>query len=179
MIGFLGLAGSGKSTMGQLLAAHLNCPWVSTGNLLRQKMDAATQGEMLQGKIIRDDYTLSVLEEEFNRIDAAHNQFILDGSPRTSTQAEWLVSKAKRGELQIDAFIHLIIDKSTAKKRLLSRKRPDDYEKAIIERFREYDQQVLPIIEYLRLEGFAVLDIDSSASPEQIEKTIEKKLGLK
>lgn len=178
MIIFMGLAGSGKSTMGQLLAAHLNCPWISTGNLLRQKMDAATQAEMLRGKIISDEQTLEVLEEEFQRIGASNKQFILDGSPRTKQQAEWLVGKMKQGQFKIDIVFHLIVTKDVAKKRLLSRHRPDDHEEAIAERFREYDEQVVPIINYLTSEGINVCEIRSEDLPEKIEIELEKVLGI-
>ncbi len=178
MIIFMGVAGSGKSTMGQLLAAHLNCPWISTGNLLRQSQDPATQAVMLEGKIISDEITLGVLEREFERIDAAHCQFILDGSPRTQFQAEWLMNKVKNGQLKIDAIFHLIVPKDVAKKRLLSRHRPDDHEEAIAERFAEYDQQILPIINYFNSEGIKVHDINSEALPENIEVELEKVLGI-
>lgn len=178
MIIFMGLAGAGKSTMGQLLAAHLHCPWVSTGNLLRQKMDAKTQQQMLKGEIINDDQTLGVLDEEFRRIDAGANQFVLDGSPRTMRQAEWLVEKAKNGELKITAIIHLETSKQTAKTRLISRRRPDDHDQAIEERFREYDSAILPILKYLDKEGFKVHHINSERSPDAVEADIEAALGV-
>ncbi len=178
MIIFMGLAGSGKSTMGQLLAAHLHCPWISTGNLLRQNMDAATQAQMLKGEIISDEQTLAVLDEEFKRIDAAHNQFILDGSPRTMFQAQWLVKKAQAGDLKINAIIHLQVSKDVAKARLLSRHRPDDYDQAIEERFKEYDDAILPILGYLNKEGFKVHAIDSERPPEQIESALETELSI-
>jgi adenylate kinase len=178
MIIFMGLAGSGKSTMGQLLATHLNCPWISTGNLLRQKMDATTQSEMLKGKIISDQQTLEVLQDEFNRIDAANKQFILDGSPRTQFQAEWLMDKVKKGELRIDAVFHLLVPRDIAKKRLLIRHRPDDHEEAIAERFKEYDEQVVPIINYFNSQGIKVHEINSEELPERIELELEKVLGI-
>lgn len=178
MIIFMGVAGAGKSTLGQLLAAHLHCPWVSTGNLLRQKMDAATQTQMLKGEIISDEQTLGVLDEEFRRIDASRHQFVLDGSPRTMRQAEWLVEKAKGGEFKITAVIHLEVSKEVAKERLLSRKRPDDHDVAITERFREYDENIVPIIKYFEKEGYKVHHINSETNPERIEADIEKALGL-
>lgn len=178
MIVFMGLAGSGKSTMGQLLAAHLHCPWVSTGNLLRQSMDRATQKKMLRGEMIDDSKTLAVLDDEFRRIGASQNQFVLDGSPRSMRQAKWLVEKAKEGELKITAIIHLEASKQVAKKRLIARRRPDDNETAINERFREYDENTLPIIKYLEQEGFRVHHINSERDPGLIETDIEKALGL-
>jgi len=164
--------------LGQLLAAHLHCPWVSTGNLLRQTMDAKTQAQMLKGEIISDEQTLGVLDEEFRRIDASQNQFILDGSPRTMRQAQWLVEKAQNGELKITGVIHLKASKKIAKARLLARHRPDDYEAAIQERFREYDEAILPIVKYLNKEGFKVHDIDADQTPQEVEAELEKAMGL-
>lgn len=178
MIIFLGIAGSGKSTQGQLLAAHLHCPWVSTGNLLRQKMDAATQKDMLQGKIVSDEQTLGVLDEEFKRIQADKKDFVLDGSPRTMEQAQWLVKKANAGEVKIRGIIHLTVSQATAKQRLLARKRPDDHEAAIAERFREYDNAILPIVAYLKQQRLTVYEIDGNQPPELVDKEILKVLGL-
>jgi adenylate kinase len=177
MIIFMGIAGSGKSTMGHLMAAHLHCPWISTGNLLRQKMDAATQAQMLKGEIISDEQTLEVLDEEFRRIGADSTQFVLDGSPRTMRQARWLVEKDRSGELKISAIIHLEISKEVAKQRLLARQRPDDHDAAIAERFREYDENIVPILKYLDEQGYKVHHIDSSVSPEATVEAIEKAMG--
>lgn len=177
MIIFLGLAGSGKSTQGQLLAAHLHCPRVSTGNLLRDfNMDSEVQKRMLKGEIIDDSTTLSVLENELQRIDASSNEFILDGSPRTLPQARWLLDKARTGQLKITAVIHLRTTQSTAKERLLARKRPDDTEEAISERFSEYENTVKPILDYLKNEGVKVYDIDGDRAPETIAVDIEQRL---
>jgi len=179
MIIFLGLAGSGKSTQGQLLAAHLHCPWVSTGNLLREfNMDSAVQQRMLQGEIIDDETTLAVLEQELERLDAAHSECILDGTPRTLTQAEWLINKAASGELKISGLIHLKATTGTAKARLLARHRPDDTEKAIAERFAEYESTVKPIIDYMKKSGIAVFEVDADRQPEIIAIDIVQKLGL-
>jgi len=178
MIIFMGLAGSGKSTMGQLLAAHLQCPWISTGHLLRSHMDKDTQKQMLRGEIISDEKTLTVLDEEFRRIGAHQKQFILDGTPRTMRQAQWLVNKDQTGELKITAVVHLVIDETKARERLLKRQRPDDHEQAIIERFSEYEKSIKPIVKYLTAEGYKVRDINADQKPQAVEEDIEQALGL-
>ncbi len=178
MIIFLGLAGSGKSTQGQLLAAQLQCPWISTGNLLRQKMDSETQEEMLEGKIVDDKRTLEVLDAEFKRIHADKSGFVLDGSPRTMVQAQWLVKKANAGEIKIRAIVHLKVSPQVAKQRLLARKRPDDHDSAIAERFREYEDNILPIVDYLKQQGLAVYEIDGNQPPQAVDKDILRALSI-
>jgi adenylate kinase family enzyme len=132
----------------------------------------------LAGEIISDDLTLDVLDEEFRRIGGGQNQFILDGSPRTMRQARWLVGKDQEGELKINAIIHLEVKKQLAKERLISRRRPDDHDLAIEERFREYDENIVPILKYLDKEGYKVFHLDSSGKPEAVEAEIEKALGV-
>ena len=179
MIILLGLAGSGKSTQGQLLAAHLHCPWISTGNLLREfNMDSAIQKQMLQGEIIDDETTLSVLEKELVRLDAFANECILDGTPRTLYQAEWLIKKEHSKELKITALVHLQASVDTAKMRLLARHRPDDTEPAIAERFAEYENTVKPIIEYMKQAGVTVYKVDADRKPETVAADIITKLGI-
>jgi adenylate kinase len=178
VIVFMGLAGAGKSTSGQLLAAHLQCPWVSTGNLLRQKMDAQTQKQMLRGEIVNDEQTLAVLEDEFRRLGADHRQIVLDGTPRTMRQARWLVEKERGGELKINAIIHLKIDQNKAKQRLLARQRPDDHEEAIAERFREYSDAIVPILTLLNKQGYKVYEINADQPPAAVEADIEQALGI-
>jgi adenylate kinase family enzyme len=60
----------------------------------------------------------------------------------------------------------------------LSRKRPDDHEQAISERFREYEESIIPIVEYLNKEGYKVHEIDAKQPPAAVEADIEKALGL-
>lgn len=178
MIILMGLAGSGKSTQSQLLAAHLHCPWISTGGLLREHMDQNTQADMLQGKMVDDDKTVAVLTSEFERIGAGTNECILDGSPRTMRQAEWLVSQAKAGKIFITAVIHLNVSKQTAEKRLLARRRPDDYISAIAERFKEYDTSILPILDLIKQRGFQIHEIDAEKPAEEVQSDILNALGV-
>lgn len=180
MIIFTGLAGSGKTTQGQILAAYMHCPWISTGNLLREhNFDPEIQKQMLAGEIISDELTLKVLEKELNRLDASKNECILDGSPRTLEQAEWLLAKSKAGQLKINAVIHLTISPQASKERLLARQRPDDHAAAIDERFHEYETNIKPILKYLRDNDVKVFDIDGGQALPDVAADIVNDLGIK
>lgn len=177
MIIFMGLAGSGKSTQGQILAAYLHCPWVSTGKLLSEyNFDAAIRKQMLAGEIIDDSLTLKVLGAELGRLEASKKQCVLDGSPRTLTQAHWLVDQF---ESNITAIIHLKMSVATAKARLLARHRPDDHETAIAERFEEYETNVKPILEYLSASGMDVFEINGEQALPAVTSDIVKALNIK
>jgi adenylate kinase len=174
MIILIGMAGSGKSTQGQILAQHLKCPWISVGNVLRAYVSGKYAKKMLAGELISDQELFPLLEKEFERIKAPSQEFILDGSPRTMEQAEWLVEKVKKQELKMTAVIHLNTDRDVAKARLLSRGRPDDHEKAINERFAEYEKVIIPILNYMHNQGFPIYEINAEQPKEEVDQDIEK-----
>lgn len=176
MIIFMGVAGSGKSTQAGMLAQKLGCQRLGVGDLLRVNMNGRQAKKMLAGEMVEDSKLLPLLDKELKKF--SHKQFILDGSPRSMNQAEWWAEKIKSGEVKLDAIIHLEVSENTAKKRLLARHRPDDYEGAINERFREYHNTIEPILSYLKGQGFPVYDINSERVPEAVEKDIEKSLGV-
>jgi adenylate kinase len=174
MIVLIGRAGTGKSTQGQRIAKDLNCEWVSVGNVLRANMSGELAKKMLAGEILEDNQVLPLLDAEIKRIDAKKNEFILDGSPRTMTQAKWWVEKVKSGQVKATAVIHLDASEEVSKERLLSRGRPDDHEKAIQERFNEYEKVIIPILDYLEKENLPVYHVNAERSPEVVEAEIEE-----
>jgi adenylate kinase len=176
MIIFMGVAGSGKSTQAGMLAQELDCQRLGVGDLLRVNMDGEQAKRMLAGEMVKDDILLPLLAQEIKK--HKNQQFILDGSPRSMDQAKWWVDKAKKGEVDITAVVHLETSEPTAKKRLLARHRPDDREDAIRERFNEYRNTIEPILSYLKSEGFAVYDIDGERAPGEVDMDIKKALGL-
>jgi len=142
-------------------------------------MDAEIQKKMLKGEIISDETTLKVLDAELQRVEADHDECVLDGSPRTLQQAQWIVNRFKNHHLKITAIIHINISQSAAKERLLSRHRPDDNEQAIAERFREYQDKILPILDYLKTECFKIYEIDGNHKPGEVAQETEEALGLR
>lgn len=178
MINLLGIAGSGKSTQGRLLAEYLHCPWVSMGQILREHVDEKIQKIMLEGKIIDDNIALPLVYDELKAQHADSKECILDGCPRTLAQAEWLAQKIKAGEIKMTAVIHLEMDPKIAHDRLLARGRHDDHEAAIAERFSEYKTTILPILDYLEQQGIKVYHISGEGSIEQVAARIHEVLKV-
>ena len=92
---FLGPPGAGKGTQAAKLAAHLGVPRISTGDMLREAIANGTplgrqaEPRMEQGELVPDDLLIALVGERIRRDDCAHG-FILDGFPRTLSQAEGL-----------------------------------------------------------------------------------------
>jgi len=91
----IGPPGAGKGTQAERLAARLNVPRVSTGDLLREAVAQGTplgglvRAVMARGELVGDDLMIEVVRERLARPDAAAG-FVLDGFPRTVRQAEAL-----------------------------------------------------------------------------------------
>lgn len=171
MIIFTGVAGSGKSVQGKMLADHLGLPWLSTGEFLRMMISGDRRKDMLAGKLLEDKEIIAIVQRIFNVIDIRH-EFILDGFPRSIAQVDWLLNQEKHGQLKITAVVHLVANKESVKKRLLERGRQDDTENAIKERFSEYTGTILPILEHFKKANIAVYDINAEQSVDSVQEDI-------
>ena len=159
----MGVAGSGKSVQGRLLADEYGYPWLSSGNFLRMLVSGERRRAMLEGKLLDDSEIITLIQKIFSIIDVK-NEFVLDGFPRTTQQAEWLLSQVKARQLNLTAVIHIVIDESVVRKRLIERGRPDDNDGSIAERFREYNTSTVPIIKLFEQNGITVYEIDGNQS---------------
>lgn len=171
MILFMGVAGAGKSMQGRMLADKLALPWLSTGEFLRMLISGQRRKEMLDGKLLKDDEIIGLVQKIFNVVDVKH-EFILDGFPRSAAQAEWLLMQIKYGQLKLSAVINLEASQDAVRQRLLERGRQDDTEAAIKERFAEYEASIVPILEQFKSAGISVFDIDAERAPEEIHTEI-------
>lgn len=171
MIIFMGVAGSGKSVQGRLLADELGLPWLSTGEFLRMLISGEQRKEMLSGKLLDDQDMISLVRKIFTVVDVEH-EFVLDGFPRSLDQADWLLSEVKHGQLDVTAVIHLQASEEVVEKRLLQRGRPDDHAQAIRERFEEYEEAIKPILAHFREAGIPVYEINGEQSPESVHGQI-------
>ena len=111
----LGPPGAGKGTQATKIATRLGIPQLSTGDMLREAVASrSTSGLrakriMDRGELVPDDVVVSVVINRIDHSDAA-NGFILDGFPRTVTQAEALDQELATRGIKLDAVLELEVD---------------------------------------------------------------------
>jgi adenylate kinase len=108
----VGPVGAGKGTQAAALSGELGLAHLASGNLFRQAViDGSPLGEqarvyMERGDLVPDDITIEMFMQELSKPAAARGA-ILDGFPRTVTQAQALdATLAERGE-QIERAISI------------------------------------------------------------------------
>lgn len=95
VIVFLGPPGSGKGTQSRILSETLLIPHVSTGEALREAVRAGSplgqrvREQMNLGSFVSDAVVAEIVAERVRARDCERG-FILDGFPRTLSQAETL-----------------------------------------------------------------------------------------
>ncbi len=119
----LGAPGAGKGTQAELLTKKLSIPAISTGNMLREAMANDSElGKQLKkimdsGSLVPDDVILSIVAQRVAQPDCK-NGFILDGVPRTLSQAKALDAAGVR----IDHVVSIEIDDSVIEGRMTGRR---------------------------------------------------------
>jgi len=176
MIILTGVAGSGKSMQGKMFADEHGYAWISTGEILRVLVTGKRRHEMLQGKLLSDDEMVTILDTVLNLIDSKQ-EFVLDGFPRTTPQADWLLEQVHSKRLKLTAVINLNASEDVVRSRLVARGRQDDHDDAISARFKEYRDVTLPILEYFKKEGVHVYSIDAAQEPRTVHDEILKCIG--
>ena len=171
MIILMGVAAAGKSMQGRLFADEHGYAWISTGELFRVLVTGKRRQQMLEGKLLSDEEVIKMIDKTLELIDL-NEEFVLDGFPRTKAQADWLLSQAKSGRIELTAIINLAASREVVKERLLARGRQDDTEEAIKERFNEYETETLPMLEYFKNAGVHVYDVDAAQEPISVHDEI-------
>ena len=104
----LGPPGAGKGTQAESICENYGIPHISTGNMLREAVEAGTKlgleakSLMDAGILVSDDVIVGLVEERISADDCSDG-FLFDGFPRTIPQAEALIQR----DINIDAVVEI------------------------------------------------------------------------
>jgi adenylate kinase len=196
----LGIQGSGKGTQGKLIAEKYNLKHISTGDLLRKEVAEKSElGTEISSYIDKGNL---VPDELINKIflkNLPKDNYLLDGYPRNTSQAEFLENISK-----IDKVIFLELEEAEVFKRLEVRTqcnkckiyyglnnppkklgicnqcgekievRKDDNPESIKKRINLFNKETLPIVNFYKDK---VIKINGNQTVEEVFEDIIKTLG--
>jgi len=190
----LGPPGAGKGTQAKRLVAHYDITQLSTGDMLRaaitqeSAIGARVKEVMARGDLVPDDVVIALIGETIDSPEAS-NGFILDGFPRTVSQAEALSRLLEDRGLKLDAVIELKVEEAVLLTRIERRVtehkakghavREDDNSIALKKRLETYKKQTAPLSDYYKqtellvgIDGMQPLDIVGTSIEQALQKRV-------
>ncbi len=196
----LGIQGTGKGSLIINLKKQRDFTLISLGDLLREEVKSGSElGKYIKeiqdsGRLVDLDIVMNTLR---SKLKGVKGDVIFDGFPRNIAQAEEL-----KKLLKIDLVIFLDLDKATARNRLMNRltceqcnfvtsrlathsevcpvcggrlrTRSDDTKAGIDQRFKVFEQESLPLIDFYQNMKVKVAKIDASKSQMDILSEVLK-----
>jgi len=178
---FLGPPNSGKGTQALRLAALLEVPAISTGEMLRAAVTAKSElgqrveGILASGQLVNDELMAEVVTARLAEADAREG-FLLDGYPRTAPQAATLEGILEGQKVGLDHVLLVDAPEDVLVTRALGRGRVDDTEEVIRERLLVYRRQTSPLVDYYRQQGL-LREIDGNLPIATVEAAIRAAVG--
>lgn len=217
----LGAPGAGKGTQAQFICERYHVPKISTGDMLRDEIAHATpigqkvRSIMDAGQLVPEDIVVTLVKNRIINKDPAElitpqitaecsNGFLLDGFPRTVSQAEALKSIG----IHIDILIKIDVPDDEIVARLSGRwihlpsgrvyhnifnppqtlgqddmtgepltQREDDREDTIRRRLQIYHQQTEPLVEWYQKQGYPYVAISGQGSVEMVSERMMQALS--
>ena len=179
---FFGPPGAGKGTQAKRIAKYLNLPHLSTGDILRTKVeendDTAFELRkiMSSGKFVSDKILNKIVAEKLNNSKLG---FILDGYPRTIQQANFLINFLDQSSFKINFIFNIEVSFEILKKRILKRAheegREDDNLSAIETRYRAYSETTKEVSDHYKNNYNKIFfEIDGNDEIDEITQKIKK-----
>src|SRR6266536_2208266 len=155
----IGPPGSGKGTQGARVADALGLEHIAVGDVLRAEVAAGTPlSELLKryldrGELAPDDLVMQLVVPRALAA-SARNGYVLDGFPRSVTQANEARKLAER-----------------LRARAQAQGRSDDTEEVIRHRLEVFAAATAPLLSYYRDQGLARV-VDATGPPGEITEAI-------
>lgn len=196
----LGAPGAGKGTQAQLLLNRYGLMQVSTGDILRAaRVEDNDLGKeagkyMDAGQLVPDELVVGIVSHRLLDPKLEHG-FVLDGFPRTVTQAHALEDMG----VKLDAVVYLMVDREELVERLAGRLtcveckatfhrrfspprvagvcdrcshtlsvRPDDDEQTVRSRLEVYCKQTMPLVEFYQERNLLRKIVGTGKRPEEV-----------
>ena len=190
----LGPPGAGKGTQSARLKEKYHVPQLSTGDMLRAAVKAATpagleaKAIMDKGALVPDETVVGIIADCIAAPDAKAG-FILDGFPRTVRQAEALAKMLAAKNLDLDAVIELKVDEAALLARIAKRVndtlacggtvRADDTPEAFKTRLAAYNAETAPVAAFYAkksvlktVDGMALVDAVTEAIDQVLDGAV-------
>ncbi|MBI2714675.1 MAG: adenylate kinase [Rhizobiales bacterium] len=187
----LGPPGAGKGTQAQRLVAKHRIVQLSTGDMLRAAVAAATpvglraKSIMDRGELVPDEVVVAIIADRIDQPDAKRG-FVLDGFPRTVPQAQALDRLLAERGLKLDGAIELKVDEGILIKRIETRVaemtargeklRADDNPDVLRGRLVAYRAQTAPLADYYARKGM-LKTVDGMAPIDTVTAAIDRLLS--
>ena len=176
-----GPPGAGKGTQAAAMSERYHLHHISTGDLLRKEIAAGTelglQAKALieDGRLVPDTVVQGMIHSEFKSVTDVKG-FLLDGFPRTISQAEALDDILAKIGGKVTAVVSLMIPDQMIIDRIRHRAaiegRADDASvETIRHRIETYHQQTEPEIEYYKHRG-KYFEVDGTGTIEEVRDRI-------
>lgn len=178
-LAIFGRQGAGKGTQSQRIVDAYGVVHVSTGDMLRAAIAAGTelglaaQKIMDAGGLVHDDTMIGIVSDRLAESDIIDRGVLLDGFPRTPTQADELVRIL--GERSIDAAVNLEVSVEEVTGRMLERGRDDDTKEAIAKRLGLYESQTRPLLDWFDQRGL-LRQVDGLGAEDEVFARVQTAL---
>jgi adenylate kinase len=177
-----GPPGAGKGTQAALIKEKYNIPHVSTGEAFRNAIKHNTElGSKVKsildaGELVPDKIVIKLVYRELEQPDFERG-YILDGFPRTKTQAEFFNDFLEERNESLYAFILLRVSQEVLIERILNRnkERTDDKEEKIKKRLEVFRNETLAVKAYYESCGI-IEEVNGIGSVDEIFSRIKNVL---
>ena len=177
---FLGPPGAGKGTQASILADRWRVPHISSGDILREAIAGKTslglqaQTYVEAGELVPDILLMALMRERFGQPAMKHG-WILDGFPRTISQAHALDELLEIVRQPHPTVVHFEVTTERLIERMLARGRLDDNKETIRRRLDVYRKDTAPLISFYQMRS-CLKTVNGDRSLSEVTQSLQESL---